>query len=48
MKAVLTAVRQAGAHGNDRAAVARALTGHRVDRWAGATLRGGEIVVAPS
>jgi branched-chain amino acid transport system substrate-binding protein len=48
MKAVLTAVRQVGAHGNDRAAVARALTGHRVDRWAEATLRRGEIVVAPS
>lgn len=48
MRAVLVAVRQAGAHGNDRAAVARALTRHRVDRWAGATIRRGEIDVAPA
>jgi hypothetical protein len=45
---VLTAVRQAGAHGNDRAAVARALTGHRVDRWADAAVRRGEIAIAPA
>jgi hypothetical protein len=45
---VLAAVRQAGPRGNDRAAVARALTGRRVDRWASATVRRGEIAIAPS
>jgi branched-chain amino acid transport system substrate-binding protein len=48
MRAVLAAVRQAGPRGNDRAAVARALTGRRVDRWASATVRRGEIAIAPS
>jgi len=46
MKTVLTAVRQAGSHGNDRAAVGRELSRHRVDRWADATLRDGEMRIA--
>ena len=46
MKSVLTAVGEAGSHGNDRAAVARALSRHRVDRWGDATLRDGEMHIA--
>jgi branched-chain amino acid transport system substrate-binding protein len=45
MRDVLAAVGRAGAHGNDRAAVARALAGRRVDRWADGTLRGGVLRV---
>jgi branched-chain amino acid transport system substrate-binding protein len=48
MGAVIAAVRQAGVRGNDRAAVADQLGRQAVDRWAGATVRSGEIRIAPA
>src|SRR4051794_1097546 len=47
MRAVLTAVRQSGSHGNDRAVVARHLRRPPTARWGTAHVRGMKIALSP-